>query len=76
MQMKGKEKKVFSYDVEQLMLEPLAKGEPQAQGKAILNKEKLVASQIFRICSCPPIGGFLSRRKSIKICHFKSFADK
>jgi len=40
MQMKGKEKKVFSYDVEQLMLEPLAKGEPQAHGKAILNKEK------------------------------------
>jgi len=40
MQMKGKEKKVFSYDVEQLMLGPLAKGEPQAQGKAILNKEK------------------------------------
>lgn len=38
--MKGKDKKAFSYDVEQLMLEPLAKGEPQAQGKAILNKEK------------------------------------
>lgn len=38
--MKGKNKKAFSYDVEQLMLEPLAKGEPHSQGKAILNKEK------------------------------------